>query len=155
MGARFASILSRRGGTVELSYWLPAVLAIGFLVLWTILLTVTGLGQREGTQQRVITLSVVLGVATIVASASLFTASPMIRAIGTTAAGTAVSVIGIFGGATVGLPLVPIGMGFVVTGLVAAEGSPAPRRVFLACAVVAAGVLTVLAAIVLLGNAQR
>ena len=154
MGAFFASILGRRRGTVDPSYWLPAVLAIGFLALWTILLTVIGLGQREGAQQRVITFSVVLGVATLVATASLFTASPLLRAIGTTAAGTAVSVVGIFGGATVGLPLVPIGMGFVVTGLVAAEGSAAPRRVFLACAVVAAGVLTLLAAIALLGRGQ-
>jgi hypothetical protein len=155
MGAFFASILGRRGGTAEPSYWLPSVLSIGFLLLWTILLTVIGLGQREGAQQRVITFSVALGVATIVATSSLLTASPMIRAIGATAAGTAISVVGIFAGATVGLPLVPIGMGFVITGLVAAEGSAAPRRVFLACTVVAAGVLTLLAAIALLGHGQR
>jgi len=151
MGALLAWILGRRGGTVAPSYWV-AILSIGFLALWTAVLTIIGLGQREGAQQPLITFSVVLGVATIVAMASLLTASPVIRATGTTAAGTAVSVVGIFGGATVGLPLVPIGMGYVVTGLVAAEGSAAPRRAFLACAVGAATVLSLLAAIALLGH---
>ena len=131
--------------------WL-AIICISLLALWTALLLVIGLREPEGTDRRVIAFAVALGLATSIAAASLVTSSTSGRAIGTIAAGTAVTGIGIFGAATVGLPLLPIGMGLIITGVVAAEGAPTQRRLFFLGAAAAAAVLAVLAAMALAGR---
>ncbi len=111
-----------------------------------------GIGEPEGTDMRVVSFGVVLGIASLVSVVSLLVASRSVRAIGAVSAGSAVLTVGTFAGATVGLPLVPVGLGLVVVGLVAAEETATPRRAFLSCTVAATAVFAILAGIAFIGR---
>ncbi len=129
-----------------------AALIVVFLGAWSVLVVSIGIGEPEGTDMRVVSFGVVLGIASLVSVVSLLVASRSVRAIGAVSAGSAVLTVGTFAGATVGLPLVPVGLGLVVVGLVAAEETATPRRAFLSCTVAATAVFAILAGIAFIGR---
>jgi hypothetical protein len=132
------------------SPWKAGIVIV--LGAWTLLMILVGAVEPEGPDARVITFGVMLALTTATAAFGLFFGSPGVRAVATVSAGTAAVGVGVIAGATVGLPLVPVGFSLVVVGLIAAEGAPMQRRAFMACALAATGVVLVLAAIALAGR---
>jgi hypothetical protein len=127
---------------------LPAIALLAPLVGWSALLLLLAFREPEGTDDRLLAFGVLLSVATVVAAMSVFVASGAAQAITAATAGMAVLLIGIFGGGTVGLPLVPVGMILLIMALVTADGTDTPRQTMLACAAaasVAAGLLVAVA----------
>ncbi|HET7676875.1 MAG TPA: hypothetical protein VFK38_03410 [Candidatus Limnocylindrales bacterium] len=141
-------VLTRRVRPVPLL----TIAVVAFLAAWALLVVVIGSEDPAGADARTIAFGVVLGVASVGAAVSLLFASGSLRAISAISAGTATLTIGILGGSTVGLPLVPVGVSLMIVGLVAAEESARSGRVFLASAVAAMGVVAALATVALVGR---
>jgi hypothetical protein len=129
-----------------------ALAAVALLTGWAVLFVLSLANQRGGLDARALAFAGVVGAAALVFSAALFLHSAIVRSVATCAAGTAVTVAGIFGGATMGVPLVPVGTSLVIAAVVIADGTESRRRAFIACAVVAVQVIAGLVALALAGR---
>jgi hypothetical protein len=123
------------------------------LVVYAAMLGWIAAREPEGPDGRILTFAGVLAATAAVVAVGPFVASASLRAIGLSVAGAAVSVVGTFGAATIGLPLLPVGIGLLIAAVVIAEGTPAPRMTWIACAAAALLVAASLSAIALAGRA--
>ncbi|MFN2483540.1 MAG: hypothetical protein ABR509_01200 [Candidatus Limnocylindria bacterium] len=136
--------MTRRG-------WIGVAVA-GILVAWAVLLVALLAGQRGESHAVGYAFAAVVALAGVAFAVTFVSSSRVVQAIGACAAGCAVAVVGVLGGATVGAPLIPIGVGMVIFAMVAAETSRRPQRTYLLCVGSAIGTAPLVAALALAGR---
>ena len=123
-----------------------------YITAYAVVFLQAGLAEPRTTVWRLLALAGVLALAATVFAATLPVRSAAVRAVAMSAAGTATAFVGMVGGGSIGLPLVPAGTALLIAAFVVADGSEFPRLTFLGCVAAGALVFSALVAIVLAGR---
>ncbi|MDQ3880224.1 MAG: hypothetical protein M3295_04010 [Chloroflexota bacterium] len=111
-----------------------AVAVAVVLVGWAVLLAVLLSAERGESHAVGYAFAGVVGLAGVAFGVTLLRGSRAVQAMGACASGSAVTVVGVLAGASIGLPLIPVGVAMVIFAMTAAEATPRPLRTFALCA---------------------
>ena len=122
--------------TVRQAHTLLAI-STALVLLWCAAVWWIALNQAGDNTLRPLMYVTMVGTGALAVPLAVAFGNALFQGITLSAAGGLIAVAGVVGAATVGLPIVPIGVAYLTAGLVVGEGTAAARRSFARCAVAA------------------